>query len=265
MRSLRVTVFTLALLPLGCESSSPPPPPARSASVPVPRSPDPAPPAPAPAPVPAPAAPTPASAAVPGSPCHVALIGDSLTDFTSHGGAFVRYLEARCPRSQFENFAKGGAMVNQMRKKLLASVLPEATVPFSHVLVFGGVNDLYSDETAGRTVAKIEGDLTAMYAAAKAHGARVVALTVAPWGGFTRYFTPHRADTTRELNTWILAQRAAGTVDATADAWSLLSCGDADRLCERYENARSDGLHFGKAGHEVLGQALYDAEFRECP
>jgi lysophospholipase L1-like esterase len=131
--------------------------------------------------------------------------------------------------------------------------------------VFGGVNDLYSDETAGRTTSKIEADLSAIYAEAKAGGARVVALTVAPWGGFTRYFTPHRADTTRELNAWILAAQARGTVDVTVDAHALLGCGDPDKLCERYENARSDGLHFGHAGHEALGRALYDAEFSACP
>jgi hypothetical protein len=27
---------------------------------------------------------------------------------------------------------------------------------------------------------------------------------------------------------------------------------------------KSDGLHFGKLGHETLGAALYDAEFKAC-
>jgi lysophospholipase L1-like esterase len=192
-------------------------------------------------------------------------VGDSLTDFRVHGGGYVHYLEQRCAASHFENFAKGGAMVNQMRRWFEASVVPEAHGTFTHVVVFGGVNDLYSDESAGRTTSKIEADLTAIYASAKAQGARVVALTVAPWGGFTRYFTPHRAETTRELNAWILAERERGAVDVTIDAHALLSCGDADRLCPDYENARSDGLHFGRAGHEALGAALYAAEFHVCP
>jgi lysophospholipase L1-like esterase len=199
------------------------------------------------------------------TPCHVALVGDSLTDFRVHGGGYVRELEARCPQSQFENFAKGGAMVNQMRRSFEASVVPEPYGTFTHVVVFGGVNDLYSDETAGRTTPKIEADLAAIYAEAKARGARIVALTVAPWGGFTRYFTPHRADTTRELNAWILAQPGAGAVDVTVDTHDLLTCGDPDRLCPRYENVHSDGLHFGHAGHEALGAALYAAEFHACP
>ena len=45
--------------------------------------------------------------------------------------------------------------------------------------MFGGVNDLYSDETAGRTVEKISADLTRIYAAGKARGLRVTAIAVA--------------------------------------------------------------------------------------
>jgi lysophospholipase L1-like esterase len=196
--------------------------------------------------------------------CNVALIGDSLTDFHVHGGGYVHYLEARCPGSTFENFAKGGAMVNQMRRRLEETALRAPRDTYTHVVVFGGVNDIHSDETAGRTNDKIERDLKEMYAAIHAHGARVVAITVAPWGGFTRYFTPHRAESTRALGRFILEQRTRGLVDVAVDAFALLSCGDPDRLCERYERARSDGLHFGKGGHEVLGQALYDAEFKAC-
>jgi lysophospholipase L1-like esterase len=188
-----------------------------------------------------------------------------LTDFRVHGGRFVRYLEQRCPGSRFENFAKGGAMVNQMRRHLADNVLSEPAGTFTHVIVFGGVNDLYSDETAGRTNDKIERDLSAIYAASRAHGARVVAVTVAPWGGFSRYFTPHRAETTRSLDAWIQGERANGNVDVVVDAFSLLSCGDPDRLCPRYERAHSDGLHFGDGGHEALGEALYRAEFESCP
>ena len=208
----------------------------------------------------------PSSAPVPApTPCNVALLGDSLTDYRAHGGGYVRYLEERCPRSHFVNLAKGGAMVNQIRRRFEETLASEPRGTYSHVVIFGGVNDLYSDDTAGRTTAKIEADLTALYAGARALGARVVAITVAPWGGFTRYFTPHRADTTRELNAWILGQTADGSVDVAVDAHALLGCGDPDRLCERYERANSDGLHFGQPGHAALGALLYEREFRACP
>jgi lysophospholipase L1-like esterase len=194
--------------------------------------------------------------------CRVALIGDSLTARSAGGGLYVGYLEQRCPLSQFVNFAKGGTMVNQMRRKLETGVLVNAG--FTHLLVFGGVNDLYSDETAGRTPAKAAADLAAMYALGKAHGLRVIGISVAPWGGFSRYYNPRRAAATRELNAWVLAQPTAGTLDVAVDAFSLLSCGDPERLCPRYDRTPSDGLHFGKAGHQALGAALYDAEFKRC-
>ena len=176
----------------------------------------------------------------------------------------MRYLEARAPRSRFANFAKGGAMVNQMRRRFEDTVLAERPGAFTHLVVFGGVNDLYSDETAGRTPAKIERDLGAMYAAAKARGMRIVAISVAPWGGFKKYDNPRRCAATLELNAWILDQVNRGTVDVAVDAYTLFSCDDPALLCPRYEPPHRDGLHFGKAGHEVLGAALHAAEFRRC-
>jgi hypothetical protein len=71
-----------------------------------------------------------------------------------------------------------------MRRRFEAEGLPKLPGGFTELVVFGGVNDLYSDETAGRSVAKIQKDLSAIYAAGKRNGLRVIAFTVAPWGGF---------------------------------------------------------------------------------
>jgi lysophospholipase L1-like esterase len=176
----------------------------------------------------------------------------------------VRYLERHSPKSRFVSFAKGGAMVNQMKRQLDA-MLADVEGNFTHLVVFGGVNDLYSDETAGRSVRKIETDLGALYAAGRERGLRVVGVTVAPWGGFSKWYSERRGAATRELNAWILAGTARGELDVAVDAYSLLSCGEPERLCPRYALAKSDGLHFGKVGHEVLGKALHDAEFHRCP
>jgi lysophospholipase L1-like esterase len=192
----------------------------------------------------------------------VAVIGDSLTDSRVGGGQFVAYVAKRCPRSRFDNFGKGGDMVNQMRKRFERDV--SGATDYTHLLVFGGVNDLYSDLTAGRTLAKIEADLAYMYGQAHQRGWRVIALTVAPWGGFSKYYNASRAGTTRELNDWIRAQLAAKTVDFVVDAYSLLSCGDPDKLCPDFAGKVTDGLHFGPAGHEKLGEALYSAVFSDC-
>jgi lysophospholipase L1-like esterase len=190
----------------------------------------------------------------------VAALGDSLTDYRSGGGGYLRVLEKRCPESEFVNFGKGGDMVNQMRRRFEAEIASDPAARFTHLVVFGGVNDLYSDETAGRSNAKIERDLSAIYARAHSQGWRVVAVTVAPWGGFSRWFTPKRGAATKDLNAWI----EAGPADAVVDAHALLSCGDADRLCPDYAAPFKDGLHFGKKGHEALGEALYRAEFARC-
>jgi lysophospholipase L1-like esterase len=194
----------------------------------------------------------------------VAAIGDSLTDFRAHGGGYLNVLSERCPESRFYNFGKGGDMVNQMRGRLEKDVLAAPSVPYTHLIVFGGVNDLYSDLTAGRTVAKISKDLSAMYADARQRGMKVVALTVAPWGGFSRYFTEPRGTTTLELNRFILDQQKTGAVDFVVDTYPLLSCGDPERLCDALTPPFRDGLHFGPAAHRKLADALSAAVFSDC-
>ena len=212
----------------------------------------------APAPLP------PATSAAPPSRHYVlAAIGDSLTDPRSHGGGYLEYLKTRCPTLEIDNFGKGGAMVNQMRRHFDAHVVASAR-RYTHLVVFGGVNDLYSDLTAFRTPEKIEADLGYMYAWGRAHETKVIALTVAPWGDFKRYFNASRAEATLRLNAWIRAQPQLGSVDHVVDAYALLSCGSSERLCEPLAAPFKDGLHFGPKGHERLGQALVREAFPEC-
>lgn len=201
----------------------------------------------------------------------LAAMGDSLTDARSKGGAFLELLRERCPRSTFDNFGVGGQMVNQMAARFGRQVLggPAATdggaTAYTDVLVWGGVNDLYSDETAGRTVAKIQTDLSHMYASARARGLRVLAMTVAPWGGFTRYWSPKRRATTLALNAWLREAPARGDVSGLVDAWALLSCADAgspDKLCPPF--ARRDGLHVTTEGQRKLGEELHTRYFADC-
>jgi lysophospholipase L1-like esterase len=206
----------------------------------------------------------------------VAAIGDSLTDARSHGGKFLTYLKEKCPASQFDNYGKGGDMVNQMRKRFFRDVMVAPAAKgagaalaakkpaYTHVIVFGGVNDLYSDLTAGRTPKKVAKDLTEMYAASKKAGARVVALTVAPWGGFKAYYNASRGKATLELNRWILGQKGAGAVDFVIDTYPMLSCGDPERLCPSVMAPFKDGLHFGPEGHARIGKALHEQVFADC-
>ncbi|UQA58329.1 GDSL-type esterase/lipase family protein [Polyangium aurulentum] len=261
-RSLRPLVITLALAACA-ESPSASAPDSAVAAAPVPAS------AAAPASAsPSAAAPVPAPAPSRGQVYVVAAVGDSLTDARSNGGKFLDELRKRCPQSRFDNFGKGGDMVNQMRRRFERDVLGAKTSSdkqgYTHLIVFGGVNDLYSDQTALRTPAKIEADLSAMYAAGKARGMRVVALTVAPWGGFQKWYNPSRAGATGELNDWIRGRKAAGEVDAVIDAFALLSCGEPEKLCPAYMEPFKDGLHFGPKGHDKLAEALSRDVFADC-
>jgi lysophospholipase L1-like esterase len=194
----------------------------------------------------------------------VAATGDSLTDARSRGGRFLDVLRKRCPGSRFDNYGKGGEMVSQMRKRFDADMFAAGKPHYTHIIVFGGVNDLYSDLTAGRTPVKIAADLAWMYREAHDHGARVIALTVAPWGGFKRFFNEGRSNATLVLNRWILAQEGATLVDAAVDTYGMLSCGDATRLCPAYMPPFADGLHFGDEGHGKLGEALFARVFANC-
>ncbi|MCA9630445.1 MAG: hypothetical protein KC766_22395, partial [Myxococcales bacterium] len=118
------------------------------------------------------------SAAPPARPQRyvVAAIGDSLTDERTYPHAYMRQLRDACPKSRWDNYGVGGNMVNQMRRRFDADVLARGKPRYTHLIVFGGVNDVYSDKTAGRTPKKIERDLSYMYERGQKAGMQVVAL-----------------------------------------------------------------------------------------
>jgi lysophospholipase L1-like esterase len=193
----------------------------------------------------------------------VLALGDSITDQRVGGGGYLRELGRACPLSRFDHFGRGGDMVNQMRRRF-EQALPQTLANYDTLIVYGGVNDLYSDLTAGRTNDLIETDLSAIYAAAKDRGLSVVAITVSPWGGFSRYHNERRSRSTRLLNAWIQGTSRDGQTDVVVDSYALLSCGDSERLCPEYESPSHDGLHPGPQGHALLGQALLERAFSDC-
>jgi len=212
----------------------------------------------------APAAPTASAASPPKQAYRIAAVGDSLTDPKSHGGGYLDYVQRRCPQTRIDNFGKGALMLNQIRRRFEETVHNQPAGSYTHIVVWGGVNDLYSDLTAGRTPAKAEADLSVIYEKSRNKAAQVIAITISPWGGFARYHNDRRQGYTLEVNQWIRDQLGAGKVDAVVDAYALLSCGDPTRLCPELAQRKSDGLHLGKGGHEVLGKALYDTVFSNC-
>jgi lysophospholipase L1-like esterase len=195
----------------------------------------------------------------------IAALGDSITDSRSGGGGYLKQLQAACPQSVILNFGKGGDMTNQMLRRLKADILPMVGQKnIDTLIVYGGVNDLYSDLTAGRTNSVIERDLSTMYMLARAAGLRVVAVTVSPWSGFSKYWNPRRGENTRLLNSWILGQVADGTISQVVDSFALLSCGNPDELCPDYQGRWRDGLHPGPLGHAKLGEKVVQVGFEDC-
>ena len=192
------------------------------------------------------------------SGCRILAIGDSLTDPQSHGGGFLKPWVAHCPACQVTNIAKGGAMVNQMVSQLKRH-LAESTETYSHWVVFGGVNDLYSDLTAKRTLSRIEHDLSTIYALGHARRSAVIAISVAPWSAFRRWYTEERGANTAKLNQWMREQKMSGAIDFFVDSTPPLTCGNTNELCKELAKPFNDGLHFGPEGHRKLGAVLLEA------
>src|SRR5688572_4696342 len=74
----------------------------------------------------------------------VLALGDSLTDQGVGGGGYLRELGRACPLSRFDHFGRGGDMVNQMRRRF-EQARPQTLAGYDTLIVYGGVNDLYSD------------------------------------------------------------------------------------------------------------------------
>lgn len=194
----------------------------------------------------------------------VAAIGDSLTDARSHGGKYLDWLRIRCPESRFDNYGRGGENVAQMRRRFARNVLSGAK-GYTHVIVFGGVNDVLGGDRLGRTTAHIVEDIDTMYALAREAGIEVIGVTVSPWTGYSEYYTPKKAAATLDVNRWIRSQAESGRIAYVLDAYELLSCGESGRLCASYEMRWiRDGLHFNADAHEKLGRALHQSVFADC-
>ncbi|MBL9027396.1 MAG: hypothetical protein JNL21_34715 [Myxococcales bacterium] len=191
----------------------------------------------------------------------VAAMGDSLTDRKSHGGLYLDHLKKKCPKSRFDSYGKGGQMVSQMRKRFERDIFGEDKPKYTHVIILGGIGDILSNETAKRTTTKITADLAAMYATAKKHDTTVIAMTLPPWGGAKAY-NEARDQMTGELVRWVLVRKKALEVDVSVDIYSRLSCGKDRELCDDY--AWPDKLHWNKAGHEVVGEVLFESVFADC-
>jgi lysophospholipase L1-like esterase len=198
----------------------------------------------------------------------VAAIGDSLTDTRVGGGKYLQELRRRCPQSRFDAYGVGGQQTLHMRwrvDEVLAQRqrMPAARIAYSHLLVLGGVNDLSAGSVTHPRVTRTQANLTAIYARARQRGLEVVAVTLPPWGRLVGDYDK-RGAATHTLNDWIVARKRSGDVDDVVDIHSLLSCEDPDELCPAYRRFPNDRVHWNRAGHSVVAEALYREVFTDC-
>jgi lysophospholipase L1-like esterase len=114
------------------------------------------------------------------------------------------------------------------------------------LILFAGTNDV----SAGLRAAELTNRLGELTQRAKAHGLRVVLVTLAP--AWKR--SPAKEQVRQDVNAWI---RATPYADLRVDADKLLR--DPSRpthLLPAYDFG--DGLHLSASGHRVLGQAILD-------
>ncbi len=192
----------------------------------------------------------------------VAAIGDSLSDPKAHGGGYLTYLATHCKKSRFDTHGRGGNMVSQMKTRLVRDVFGEgeddALRPtYSHLIVLGGIADVGSNETANRTVEKIQRDLLAMYRVAHDKGVTVVALTIPPWGAYYTY-NDERHQMMLSMNTWLRA--GPEHVSHVVDIFPKLVCEERE-LCTKYA---SDKIHWNRAAHDLVGELLLKQVFADC-
>ncbi len=195
----------------------------------------------------------------------VAAIGDSLTDPRAGGGRYMSHLARLCPASRFDTYGVGGQQTIDMRARFVDEIFgagrKEPKTDYTHVIILGGVNDLFGGIVGTERLARIEAQLRAMYREAHHHGVAVIALTVTPWG---HTGSAHDRAVTATLNGWIMDQAGQGSVDRAVDLSPLLVCGRTETLCAPYRKTNDDQVHWNDLGHEKVAAAIHRAAFADC-
>jgi hypothetical protein len=190
----------------------------------------------------------------------VAAIGDSITDTRVGGGLYMKHLAERCPKSRFDVYSIGGQEIVDMRRRFDHDLFGRRAPAYTHVIVFGGVNDLRSGFIDGKRLHQMETDLLSMYRDAHAHHVAVIALTVPLWAPHDR----HDRTVDAALAQWISDEAVRGDADVAIDLQALLGCEQRETLCRPYRKYPNDTVHFSDWGHTILADAIADAAFADC-
>jgi len=174
----------------------------------------------------------------PGCPRNIVALGDSIT-----AGNYIQHMKTHLPKCSFGYFGfsgKGARYISGQTQRSLEGSPDD-------VIVLVGVNDLAS----GRSMASIQDGLESIYAKVHASGARVVAVEVLPWMGYSR--SAGHGVRTQILNSWI---RNSSSADVVVDASEMGLDG------EMLGNLTDDGIHPNFEGKRALAEIIYEEVYR---
>lgn len=172
----------------------------------------------------------------PNNPTNFLFVGDSLTAYSN---SYADQLQQKYPNITIKKIAEAGKQTSWMLPQLQQELA--TGTKYDVIAIWGGVNDIY----ATGSIANAESNLQQMYDAAKATGAKVVALTVPPTATYN-ISTANTTQLTNNLNTWI---NNNNIVDAIVDVNSLVKDGN-DGTQPQY--LQPDTLHLTDLAHNAI-------------
>ena len=217
------------------------------------------------------------------TPGTVVAFGDSITDgYQSQAGANARWPNYLARRLQAAFGGRAPAVVDEgisgnrilspsacfgvsAETRFARDALSQPGV--KDVILLEGINDIgfsgepdtgcYTPDNPGVTAAQIEAGYRELIAMAHAHGVKIFAGTLTPFGGSNAgyggyYGTAHGEDLRQQVNAWISASHA---FDAVID-FSAATQDPADPLYLNPPYNSGDNLHPGDLGYEAMANAI---------
>lgn len=180
-------------------------------------------------------------------------LGDSIT---AEGRSYARQIGSNCQNLlTITVSARVGDSSTEIR---LASENHDMT-EYDYVSVLGGINNIGSE-------ARVKKDLISMYKRAKAEGAKVIGITITPYGNY-KTANAQRNQNVQSINSWIKAgapdpdDNNKRLLDHIIDANTLLADkNDPTKLNRAFDS--SDGLHPNAAGQTAIAFELAKTVFK---
>ena len=171
-------------------------------------------------------------------------IGDSLTS-----GGFPSQLQTELT-SIYRVYDKGvnDNTTSQMVSRFSADVINNSD--HHYVIIFGGISDI----SAGTSVSTIQNNLQTMYNNARNSGAKVIAVTLTPFGSAS-WWTLARQTNLENVNNWI--KNNAINVDYVVDGYTIMK-NPTSPYSMRAEDT-TDGLRFTDSGRQRLTNGILAA------